>query len=149
MKIRMQHLTRGLCISALFCLAQATGAAESAREFAGMFQISDVIKSGSSVQLTMTFILLNPTSKAVNDGVIEVLASTPVPETIGKFGVIETLPRTGRVRVTETFTISAAEYARWETGNLPRFEFVVPGENGTTAGIQARRVANNIGTGGT
>jgi len=150
MNIRITHLTRGLCIAALFCLTLPAGAVEDPRKFAGMFQITDVIKSGSSVQLTMTFTLLNPTNRPVNDGVIMVLSATPIPETLGKFGVIETLPRIGRIRVTETFTISAAEYARWEQGSLPRFELAAPGEKGTTtAGIQARRIQNNIGTGGT
>jgi hypothetical protein len=150
MNIRMTHLARGLCATALLCLAMSAGAGEIPRKFAGMYQITDVIKSGGSVQLTMTFILLNPTNQTVNDGVITVLAATPAAEKIGKFAAIETLPRIGRVRVTETFKISAAEYARWEQGSLPRFELAAPGEEGTTtAGIQARRIQSNIGTGGT
>jgi hypothetical protein len=54
--------------------------------------------------------------------------------------MIKSLPHSREVKVTETFTIPAEEYARWKTGHDPVFEFLVPNGDGTSIeGIQAHR----------
>jgi hypothetical protein len=151
MGIGIARALRAFCWPALLCMTCAANAANSAgpaRAFGGVYEIGDVVKLSGVVQLTMTFTLLNPQSVAVNNGVIEILSASPDPLRIGQFAAIESLPQRGRIKVSETFKISAAEYASWQSGHEPRFVFLIPVEGGTTvAGIQTHQLDNLVATG--
>jgi hypothetical protein len=113
-------------------------AASNTRAFNGYYELSNVVKDGSRVQVTMTLTLRNAGKTAVQGGIVAVLNSAPNPVLIGSFSPIKSLPSKGEITVTERLTISAAEYESWQSGHAPRLQFLVP--SGTTAvaeGIQA------------
>jgi hypothetical protein len=128
------------CIPAAILGIVQTAAAQTARAFAGSYQLSNVVEAGSSVDVTMTLVLSNPGSSDVRGGIVVLMDTQPHHLYLGSFAAIKSLPPSGEVKVTETFTIPADEYARWKTGHDPVFEFLVPNGDGTSIeGIQAHR----------
>jgi hypothetical protein len=135
-------IRRVLCA---FCIPVAilgivqTASAETARAFAGSYQLSNVVEGGNSVDVTVTLVLHNPGSSDVRNGTVVVMDTQPHHSVLGSFA-IKSLPHSGEVTVTQTFTISADEYARWKTGHDPVLEILVPNGDGTSIeGIQAHR----------
>ncbi len=124
---------------AILGLVQAA-AAESARAFAGTYHLSNIIETGNNVDVTVTLVLHNPGSSDVQNGTVVLLDTQPQSSALGSFATIKALPHSGEVTVTQTFTIPAAEYARWKTGHDPVLELLVPnGETTSIEGIQAHR----------
>jgi hypothetical protein len=128
-----------LCLAVLPLCAGWTVA--EATRFAGYYELSNVVENGSQVSVTMTLTLLNPGKTDVKGGIVAVLSSEPNPALIGSFAAIKTLPHIGQVKVSQTLTISAAEYASWRHGHAPRLQFLVPsGESAVAVSIQAYQV---------
>jgi|HubBroStandDraft_1064217.scaffolds.fasta_scaffold242494_1 hypothetical protein len=114
--------------------------AETARAFAGTFHLSNIIETGNSVDVTVTLVLHNPGTSDVRNGTVIVMDTQPQHSVLGSFATIKSLPHSGEVTVSQTFTISAAEYARWKTGHDPLLDLLVPNGEGTSIeGIQAYR----------
>lgn len=135
------RLVRVLCLSALvLCLVQKAPAAEG-RQFAAKYQLNNIVEDGNEVELTISLNLMNNSSAAVKGGVVVILNTLPEHAYLGDFSAIKSLPEHGQAPISQTLTISAAEYARWQQGKGPIFEFLVPGPGGTTTeGVQAERV---------
>jgi hypothetical protein len=136
-------LRRVLCAlsipAAILGIAQAA-AAQTARAFAGSYQLSNVIEAGNSVDVTMTLVLRNPGSADVRSATVVVMDTQPQHSVLGSFATIKSLSHSGKVTVTQTFTIPADEYARWKTGHDPVLDLLVPNGEGTSIeGIQAYR----------
>ena len=128
------------CIPAAILSIIQTAAAETERAFAGSYQLSNVVEGGNSVEVTVTLVLRNPGSSDVRNGTVVVLDTQPQHSALGSFATIKSLPHLGKATVTETFTISADEYARWKAGHDPVLEILVPNGEGTSIeGIQAQR----------
>ncbi len=128
-----------LSLAVLLVCASFTAAA--ATTFAGHYELSNVVENGSEVNVTMTLTLLNPGKTDVKGGIVAVLSSEPNPVLIGSFAAIKTLPKIGQATVSQTLTISAAEYASWRHGHAPRLQFLVPsGESAVAVSIQAYQV---------
>jgi hypothetical protein len=149
-KIRRKFMYRRLRLvlcalsipAAILGIVQTAGAG-TARAFAGSYQLSNVVESGDSVNVTMTLVLRNVESSDVRNGIVVVMDTQPQHSYLGSFATIKSLPHSGAVTVTETFTMPAAEYARWKTGHDPVLEFLVPNGEGTiTEGIQAHRTTS-------
>jgi len=129
-----------LCIFAL-SNAQTAKAQDMARAFAGTYQISDVAAEGGNVHFTMTLKLSNPGNADVHGGIVVLLNSQPNKAYLGSFSAISTLAHGKQVTVTKTFTVPAAEYAKWQNGHAPTLQFLVPsGETAVAAGIEAHQV---------
>lgn len=114
--------------------------AETARAFAGTYHLSNIIETGNNVDVTVTLVLRNPGSSDVQNGTVVLLDTQPQSSALGSFATIKSLPHFGEVTVTQTFTLTPDEYARWKTGHDPVLELLVPNAEGTSIeGIQARR----------
>jgi hypothetical protein len=121
------------------CAVQAVAAvSNAARAFAGYYELSNVVEESGQVHVTMTLTLMNPGKTTITGGIVAVLSSGPSPVLIGSFRPIRTLPAASRVTVSQTLTITAAEYASWQHGHAPRLQFLVSsGGTAIAAGIQA------------
>lgn len=129
------------------------------RAFAASYRLSDIVlddPSGhpdphSGVHFTMTLTLQNPSNRDVDGGIVA-LFTTPRspspsrrPVLLASFPVVASLPRLQSVTVKRSISITAAEYACWQSGHGPVFQFLVPskdayGENAAIAeGILAHR----------
>jgi hypothetical protein len=128
------------CIPAAILGIVQVAAAQTARAFAGSYQLSNVVEAGNSVDVTMTLVLRNPGSSDIRGGIVVLMDTQPQHLYLGSFETIKSLPHSGKVTVTKTFTLTADEYARWKIGHDPVFEFLVPNGDGTSIeGIQAQR----------
>jgi hypothetical protein len=117
-----------------------TASADSARAFFGSYRLSNISKVGDNVDVTLSLTIHNPGVSDVRGGIVVVKDTQPHHSLIGSFAPIQSLPHSGQLTVTKTFTIPAAEYQRWKTGHDPMLEFLVPNGEGTSIeGIQAHR----------
>ena len=80
----------------------------------------------------MTLVLRNPGSSDVRGGIVVLMDTQPQHLYLGSFDTIKSIPHSGKVTVTKTFTITADEYARWKIGHDPVLEFLVPNGDGTS-----------------
>ena len=131
-----------LCISGatLGTLQMAFG--EQQLRFAGSYQLTQIVEDGSQVHFTVKFTLLNPGDEDVKGGILVLMDSQPSSLLVGKVATIPTLPHLGQIGVTQTLSVSAAEYARWQKGHEPRFHFLVPDPAGAIdVPVQARPIA--------
>ena len=81
-------IRRVLCA---FCIPVAilgivqTASAETARAFAGSYQLSNVVEGGNSVDVTVTLVLHNPGSSDVRNGTVVVMDTQPHHSVLGSF----------------------------------------------------------------
>jgi len=143
MRCGFVRIVRVLCLLVLpMCAVQAVAAPNNAaRAFAGYYELSNAVEDGGQVHVTMTLTLMNPSKTTVTGGIVAVLSSGPSPVLVGSFSAIKSLPHSSQVTVSQTLTITAAEYASWQHGHAPRLQFLVPsGGTAIAAGIQAYQV---------
>jgi hypothetical protein len=142
MKRSLVLVIRALYIpAALFCIVQLATAAEVGRSFNATYRLSNIVEDGDVVHVTMTLKLMNPGSAEVNGGIVALLNSQPHHALIDSFSAIKTLPPQGQVTVSHTFALPAEEYGKWQRGERPQLEFLVP--SGDTA-IHADILANQV-----
>ncbi len=134
------RLLCALCIPVtLLSIAQAASE-DSARAFFGSYQLSNIVKAGDNVDVTLALTIHNPGINDVKGGIVVVMDTQPQHIFLGSFAAIKSLPHSGQVTVTKTFTIPASEYLRWTSGHDPVLQFLVPSGAGTSIeGIQAHR----------
>jgi hypothetical protein len=126
----------------VLCLSQVAMGAVPTR-FVASYQIGNVVEGRSTVDLTLKLTLLNPTAADINGGIVVLYNTSPNRSLIGSFRMIKSLPHSGQVTISHAFTISTAEYARWQSGHPPVLEFLIPDGDGTdTVSIQARQTVN-------
>jgi hypothetical protein len=136
----LRRALRALSVPTIFLGIVHVATAETERALAGSYQLSNIIESGNSVDVTMTLVLRNPGNFDVRNGTVVLMDTQPHHSVLGAFATIKSLPHSGEVTVTQTFTIAPDEYARWKTGHDPVLEFLVPNAEGTSIeGIQAHR----------
>jgi hypothetical protein len=137
---------RVLCIAAaLLCMAQASRAADFGRAFAATYQLSNVVEDGSKVSVEVTVTLHNPGSSDVKGGIVAIMSAQPNPTLLGSFHAINLLTHGGHVTIIHTFSIPASEYASWQRGHAPTFEFLIPsGDSAIAAGIQSHQTTPTV-----
>jgi hypothetical protein len=139
----IQRVLGALSLCAFILGVSHVAAGETSSRFAASYRLSGVVEHGSQVDVTIKLTLLNPGSSDVNGGIVVLYNSALNRSFLGSFKLIKTLPHLGQVTTTSSFTISAAEYARWQQGHPPVLEFLVPDAAGTSSvSIQAHRVVN-------
>lgn len=146
MKRSFVFVVRALCLSAaLFCIANFATAAEMERAFNATYRLSNIVEDGDVVHVTMTLKLMNPGNEDVKGGIVTLMNSEPHSTLIDSFSPIKTLPHRSEVTVSHIFTLPAKEYATWQRGHEPRFEFLVPsGDTAIRAGILAHQVIEPV-----
>jgi hypothetical protein len=109
------------------------------RDFAGVYSFSDVVKDADSVSLTITLTVHNFSGADIRNGGAALYpspvghaANAHANSPIDAFGLVKLFPSYRDVTLTHRFTVSAAQYARWNNGENPRLQFLVPdGASGT------------------
>jgi hypothetical protein len=130
-----------LSFSAIVLGLAQVASGEGSTRFAASYQFTNIVESGSQVDVTIKLTLINPYSTTIKGGIVVLYNSQPGRNLLGSFSAIKSLAPLGRVTTSESFTISAAEYARWQSGHEPELEFLMPGSNGASAvSVQAHRV---------
>jgi hypothetical protein len=134
-----------VCLAAVaFGLAQVA-TSEPQPRFAGAYELTSVVHDGPQVHFNLKFTLLNPGNADVKNGILVLMDSQPESLLIGEIGSIPSLSHLGQTSVTKSFTVPAAEYARWQEGHEPRFDFLVPASGGTIdVRVQARSVVEPV-----
>jgi len=136
---------RAAGVAVCFAIFLSVGSIASAqrRDFPASYSITRVAAGQSTVELTLTLTLRNYSGRDVDDCGIVLDSSEPVAEPIGNFDLIPALPSYGEVTVRHRFTVTQAEYARWQQGVEPALEILIPdGRGGTRIDrIDARREA--------
>lgn len=142
------YLTR---LSAIVCAATVTlgitkvATAGPRPPFAGSYQLTQISDDGPQVQVKVQFTLLNPGNADVKGGILVLMDSQPNSALIGKVATISVLPHLGQKDVSETFSVSKAEYTRWLQGHQPRFDFLVPsGSSAVSVPVQARPIVQTL-----
>jgi hypothetical protein len=126
--------------AALLCMAPTSRAADSGRAFAATYQLSNVIENGNKVSVDISITLMNPGSTDVKGGIVAVLSSQANHVLLGSFHAITQLNHGSHATISHTFSIPAAEYASWQQGHAPAFEFLIPsGDSAIAAGIQSHQ----------
>jgi hypothetical protein len=130
-----------LSFSAIVVGLAQVASGESFARFGASYRLTNIVESGNQVDLTIKITLLNPSNSDVKGGIVVFYSSLPGRSLLGSFTAIKSLPHMGQTTVSQSFSISAAEYARWQEGHEPIFEFLVPGSDGASAAsIQSHRV---------
>lgn len=138
----LHRLFTALCVIVVSIGIVRVAASEPRPVFAGSYQLTQVVEDGPQVHFTVKFTLLNPGVTDIKGGILVIKDSQPDGGLIGKVATIATLPRLGQKRVSESFSISAEEFARWQQGHEPRFDFLVPaGKGAIDVPVQARPVS--------
>jgi hypothetical protein len=147
MHLNFRRALRLLCIpAAAFGLTLLAGS-EPQPHFAGSYQLTNVVVNGSQVNLTLKFTLLNPNDADVKGGILVLMDSQPNGLMIGEIATIASLTHLGQTSLVKSFTVSTAEYARWQEGHQPRFDFLVPATGGAIdVHVQARPVVQPVQT---
>ncbi len=145
MSLSLHRIFTALCALAIVLGVSHRAVSEPRPVFAGSYQLTQVVEDGSQVHFTLKFTLLNPGVTDISGGILVIKDSQPEGGLIGKVATITTLPRLGQKSVSETFTVPAAEFARWKQGNQPRFDFLVPaGKSAIDVPVQARQMPEPV-----
>lgn len=129
---RNRALARCLVLLSLaLCLTLSMQAQR--RDFAASYKLSDIVKSGNSVSLTLTLTIHNSLGGDIHDGGIALYSTLgPNAVPVDTFDIIKLLPSYKNVTVSQQFTISATEYERWSRGENPNLKFLLPDDSGGT-----------------
>ena len=139
----LSHALRVLCVSLAVVGPMPIVMSQQQPHFAGAYELTSIVEDGSEVHFTLKFTLLNPGNTDVKGGILALLDSQPNSLVIGEVATIASLPHLGQISVTKNFTVSADEYARWQSGHEPRFDFLVPANDGAMdVRVQSRHVVN-------
>lgn len=124
-------------------LSVGSPASAQRRDFPAMYAVAHVVGNQDSVELTLTLELRNYSGRGVADFGIALNSSEPAPAPIGNFDLVKALPSNGEITIRHRFTVSRAEYARWQQGVEPALEILIPdGRGGTRLDrVDARREA--------
>ena len=109
----------------------------------------NITEETHTVRFVMSLTLQNPGRQDIHNGIVAVMSADngpgQDPRLIGSFATIKSLPHLQQTTVKQAFSVSAAEFARWQSGHEPVMEFLVPakddaGEDTAIAeGIQVHR----------
>jgi hypothetical protein len=118
----------------LFALAMAIAplALAQRRDFPATYRITNVSTQDNQVQLTLSLTVRNFSGADIQDGVIVLYASDPHSDPIGEVGRIKLLSSYADSTVSRSFTVSEAEYTRWQQGLNPRLYLLVPDDKAGT-----------------
>ena len=118
-----------------------SAAAEKPQRLAGSYVVKNVVADGEQVHLTITMTITNPSAQDIKGSIVALLDSQPESGLLGSFGTLKLLPHLGQAAISQTFSVSAKEYANWQHGHEPRFQFLQSSDAGAVPVlIQARRV---------
>ena len=116
----------------LILLALGTVAAKDGRDFAGFYQVSEVVEFVEEFQVTLTVRVFNYSGAEVNDATIMLEDSFLPGEPYGSFITPVYFQDRESVRLSDRFTIPRREYEGWQEGRTPRLTIEFMDANGNT-----------------
>ena len=106
-------------LGCLILLAVSTAAAKDGRDFAGFYEVSDVVEFVEEFQVTLTVRVFNYSGTEVNDATIMLEDSFLPGEPYGSFITPVYFQDRESVRLSDRFTIPRREYEGWQKGRTP------------------------------
>ncbi len=105
----------------MFFLATLTAFAfaKDGRDFAGVYNVSDVVDQGDQTVLTLRLQVFNNSGSDVKAAVLTLRHTTPQPDVLGKFQPVKLWRNHGEVRLTQQFTVPKHEFEMWSKGTQP------------------------------
>ena len=129
----------GLLLSVSRPLAAAEG-----RDFAGSYQLSDIVDQGDMVLATFTTRVFNYSDADLSEATV-VLDSRLVPgQTYWSFPSVSIVNR-GSVRLRHAITIPKAEYIAWQQGARPNLHVDTANADGTSLRRMVELARNLMG----
>jgi hypothetical protein len=124
-------------LACLVLLTAVLARAEDGRDFAGLWEVSDVIDLGEEVGITMSLELSNFSGADVSDATVTLEDPTQPGTPYGSFSPVSILYQ-DRVRLSDSFTVSRSEYDSWQESSSPSFriEFYDPAGNAVERTIE-------------
>ena len=104
--------------------------AEYRAKFLASYRISKVSESLDRVEVTLKVTLHNLSGNDIQGGGVVLFDEAPVASPIGAFAEIASLPASGKVVLSQQFSISPIEYARWKQGIQPSLKLLLPDGKG-------------------
>jgi hypothetical protein len=98
--------------------------AESTRNFAGVFHVTDVVDNGSIVKFNLEVHVQNVTATDVSAATLTLQSSKPGapvedPDFTGSFANVK-IPAHKTVTLSGVFTVPSSEYEQWQRGGGPK-----------------------------
>ena len=119
-------------LACLILLALSTAAAKDGRDFAGFYQVSEVVEFVEEFQVTLTVRVFNYSGTEVNDATIMLEDSFLPGEPYGSFITPVYFQDRESVRLSDRFTIPRREYEDWLEGGTPSLIIDYMDANGNT-----------------
>ena len=116
----------------LILLALGTAAAKDGRDFAGFYQVSEVVEFVEEFQVTLTVRVFNYSGADVNNATIMLEDSFLPGEPYGSFITPVYFQDRESVRLSDRFTIPRREYEGWQEGRTPRLTIDYMDADGNT-----------------
>jgi len=132
-RIYWARVNLALWLSVLVIM-EAPALGKSGRDFAGFYDVKNVVDLGPEVQLTLSVRLHNFSDSDVSDATVTLQDSLLRQNTYGSFPSVSLRNRES-VRLSGEFTIPRREYERWQRGAAPNLTI----EFQDAAGITVRR----------
>ncbi len=119
-------------LACLILLAVSTAAAKDGRDFAGFYEVSEVVEFVEEFQVTLTVRVFNYSGTEVDDATIMLEDSFLPGEPYGSFITPVYFQDRASVRLSDRFTIPRREYEGWQEGRTPRLTIEFMDANGNT-----------------
>ena len=119
-------------LSCLILLAASTAVAKDGRDFAGFYEVSNVVELGQELQVTLTVRVFNYSDADVNDATITLEDSLLPGETYGSYLTPVYVQPRESVRLSDHFTIPRREYEYWQEGGTPSLTIKFRDPDGNT-----------------
>jgi len=98
--------------------------AKDGRDFAGSYNVSDVVEQGDQMVLTLQVHLFNNSDADLKHAVVTLRSSHSTPLPLAKFQPVALWRNHGEVRLTQQVVVPRRDYELWQTGSQPAL-FVV------------------------
>jgi hypothetical protein len=115
---RIAFLVPFLVLTALL-VASAVGRATDGRDFAGTYEITDVVESGDSVALTLAVRVINYSDTDVNGATVTLQDSIRLDQDYDAYPGALALADRQSTRLSAQFIVPTKEYERWLHGSTP------------------------------
>ena len=119
-------------LACLILLAASLAPAKDGRDFAGFYEVSEVMRFVDEFQVTLTVRVFNYSDADVNDATITLEDSFLPGEPYGSFITPVYFQDRESVRLSDRFTIPRREYEGWQEGRTPRLTIEFMDADGNT-----------------
>lgn len=114
----MDRARRSLLAAALVLLAGAAGAVDG-RDFAALYEPTDVTRVGSDALLTFSADLFNYSGEAIAGATVQLRGFLYPEQVYASFPAVD-IAENAHTRLTQEVTVPAQEYEAWQRGLAPR-----------------------------